>query len=128
MNPFSYGTVVKEPYFFNRTEEVRRIVDTLGGGNNLVLYAPRRYGKTSVVMKAMEALRAQGFVCIYFDFMTVYSRESFIEAFSKAVLRARAISAGRRRHSPNSSRASVRRSLSTPVGRLSFPLISARRR
>jgi AAA+ ATPase superfamily predicted ATPase len=86
MNPFSYGAVVKEPYFFNRTEEVRRIVDTLGGGNNLVLYAPRRYGKTSVVMKAIEALRAQGFVCIYFDFMTVYSRESFIEAFSRAVL------------------------------------------
>ncbi len=87
MNPFSYGTVVKEPYFFNRTEEVRRIVETLGGGNNLVLYAPRRYGKTSVVMKAMEALSAQGFVCIYFDFMTVYSRESFIEAFSRAVLK-----------------------------------------
>ncbi len=86
MNPFSYGTVVKEPYFFNRTEEIVRIVGTLGGGNNLVLYAPRRYGKTSVVMKAMDALKALGFVCIYFDFMTVYSRESFIEAFSRAVL------------------------------------------
>jgi hypothetical protein len=32
MNPFSYGTVVKEPYFFNRKEEIKRIVGTLGGG------------------------------------------------------------------------------------------------
>jgi hypothetical protein len=55
MNPFSYGTVVKEPYFFNRKEEIRRIVSTLGGGNNLVLYAPRRYGKTSVVMQAIKS-------------------------------------------------------------------------
>jgi AAA+ ATPase superfamily predicted ATPase len=86
MNPFSYGTVVKEPYFFNRKEEIRRIVSTLGGGNNLVLYAPRRYGKTSVVMHAIESLTALGFTCIYFDFMAVYSRESFIEAFSRAVL------------------------------------------
>lgn len=86
MNPFSYGTVVKEPYFFNRKEEIMRIVGTLGGGNNLVLYAPRRYGKTSVVMQAIYSLAALGFTCIYFDFMTVYSRESFIEGFSRAVL------------------------------------------
>ncbi len=86
MNPFSYGTVVKEPYFFNRKEEIRRIVSTLGGGNNLVLYAPRRYGKTSVVMQAIDSLTSLGFTCIYFDFMTVYSRESFIGAYSKAVL------------------------------------------
>jgi len=40
MNPFSYGTVVKEPYFFDRKEEKERIISTLTGGNNLVLYAP----------------------------------------------------------------------------------------
>lgn len=86
MNPFVYGTVVKEPNFFDRKEELRRIVETLSGGNNLVLYAPRRYGKTSLVMKAMESLASLGFVCIYFDFMSVYSRESFVEVFTKAIL------------------------------------------
>jgi len=86
MNPFVYGTVVKEPNFFDRKEELKRIVETLRGGNNIVLYAPRRYGKTSLVMKAMESLTSLGFVCIYFDFMSVYSRESFIEVFTKAIL------------------------------------------
>jgi len=86
LNPFRYGTVVKEPYFFNRQEDQQRIVDTLKGGNNLVLYAPRRYGKTSLVMKAIDSLEKLGYRCIYFDFMTVYSIESFIKTFSKAIL------------------------------------------
>ena len=44
MNPFSYGTVVRKPFFFDRIEEKEKIIKTLKGGNNLVLYAPRRYG------------------------------------------------------------------------------------
>ncbi len=86
MNPFVYGTVVKGPNFFDRKDELERIVETLSGGNNLVLYAPRRYGKTSLVIKAMESLTSLGFLCIYFDFMSVYSRESFIEVYTKAIL------------------------------------------
>jgi len=86
MNPFSYGTIVKGQYFYDRREECRRIVNTLSGGNNLVLFAPRRFGKTSLVFRAIEELEALGNICVYFDFMPVYSRESFIEAYSKAIL------------------------------------------
>ena len=86
MNPFSYGTIVKKPYFFNRKEECDRIVSTLSGGNNLVLFAPRRFGKTSLVLRAVEELEKKNFTCIYFDFMPVYSRESFIETYSKALI------------------------------------------
>ncbi len=87
MNPFSYGTIVKEPYYFNRHEECKRIVSTLTGGNDLVLFAPRRYGKTSLVFRAIEELEKKGFTCVYFDFLPVYSRESFIESYSKAILK-----------------------------------------
>ncbi len=86
MNPFKYGTVVEEPYFFDRENELKRVIETLKGGNNVVLYAPRRYGKTSLVIKAMRELENDGYQCIYLDFMTVYSRESFIETYSKAIL------------------------------------------
>ncbi len=86
MNPFSYGTIVKEPYFFDRKEELKKIVEVLSGGNNLVMYAPRRFGKTSLVFKAMEELQKKGFTCAYFDFMAIYSRETFIEAYSKEIL------------------------------------------
>jgi len=86
MNPFSYGTIVKEPYFFDRIEEKERIVNTVSGGNNLVLFAPRRYGKTSLVIKAVEELEGMGYRCLYLDFMAVYSKESFVETFSKVIL------------------------------------------
>ena len=86
MNPFSYGTIVKGEYFYDRHEECRRIVSTLSGGNNLVLFAPRRFGKTSLVFRAIEELETLGYICVYFDFMPVYSRESFIESYSKAIL------------------------------------------
>src|SRR5271157_3227078 len=86
MNPFSYGTIVRGPYFFDRIVECERVVSTLAGGNNLVLLAPRRYGKTSLVFRAMEELERMGYHCIYFDLMPVYSRESFIVSYSKAIL------------------------------------------
>ncbi|MDR1809775.1 MAG: ATP-binding protein [Prevotella sp.] len=85
MNPFSYGAVVKGANFFDREDDCKRIVDTLAGGNNLVLYAPRRFGKTSLVFRAIEYLEALGFVCIYFDIMPVFSPESFVRLYSKAL-------------------------------------------
>ena len=85
MNPFSYGTIVKDSNFYDRKEECARIVSTLSGGNNVVLYAPRRFGKTSLVFKAIEQLEKAGFICIYFDFMPVFSPESFVRLFTKSL-------------------------------------------
>jgi len=85
MNPFSYGTIVKADNFYDRKEECARIVNTLAGGNNIVLYAPRRFGKTSLVFKAMEQLEKAGFICVYFDFMPVFSPESFVRLYAKAL-------------------------------------------
>ena len=47
MNPFSYGTIVRGDSFFDRKEETKLLIDTLSGGNNVVLFAPRRYGSLS---------------------------------------------------------------------------------
>ena len=85
MNPFSYGTIVKATNFYDRKTECERLVSTLSGGNNIVLYAPRRFGKTSLVFKVIEQLERQGFVCVYFDFMPVFSPESFVRLYTKAL-------------------------------------------
>ncbi|GHV51709.1 ATPase [Bacteroidia bacterium] len=85
MNPFNYGTIARGDNFYDRKVECTRIVETLSGGNNLVLYAPRRFGKTSLVFKAIEKLEKQGFICIYFDFMPVFSPESFVRLYAKAL-------------------------------------------
>ncbi len=85
MNPFSYGTIATGDNFYDRKDESARIIETLTGGNNMVLHAPRRFGKTSLVFKVIEQLEAAGFICIYFDFMPVYSPESFVRLYTKAL-------------------------------------------
>src|SRR5665647_3187263 len=85
MNPFSYGTIVKGDNFYDRKEECERIVSTLSSQNNLVLFAPRRYGKTSLVFRAIEQLELQGIICIYFDFLPVYSIETFVNLYISAI-------------------------------------------
>ena len=85
MNPFSYGTIVRGDYFYDRKEECEHLVATLSGGNNLVLFAPRRYGKTSLVFRAIEQLEEQGFTCIYLDLLPVYSIETFVNLYISAI-------------------------------------------
>ena len=87
MNPFNYISIAQGDNFYDRKEETQRIVKTLSGGNNIVLLAPRRYGKTSLVYKAMEELERQGIACVYFDLMPVYSLDSFIELYLKALFK-----------------------------------------
>ncbi len=86
MNPFIFGRVVSGDNFYDRKEETERIFSTLIGGNNLVLYAPRRYGKTSLVFKVMEQLEKSGFVPIYIDIMMTYSLDSFIQSYYSAIM------------------------------------------
>ncbi|MDL2228054.1 ATP-binding protein [Bacteroidales bacterium OttesenSCG-928-K03] len=85
MNPFSYGKIVRGDSFYDRKEELKRIVAILTGGNNMVLYAPRRFGKTSLVFRVIEKMEKEGYICIYFDFMPVFSVESFVRLYSKAL-------------------------------------------
>jgi len=85
MNPFSYGTIVKANNFYDRNKEYAKLVSTLSGGNNVVLCAPRRFGKTSLIFKVIEELEQLGFICIYFDFMPVFSPESFVRLYTKTI-------------------------------------------
>jgi hypothetical protein len=54
VNPFKFGTVVEEPYFTNRSDEIRFVKAVLSSANNLVLISPRRYGKTSLVLRVLK--------------------------------------------------------------------------
>lgn len=85
MNPFKYGQIVEGEYFYNREVELKRIKSTLAGGNNIVLYAPRRYGKSSLIKKVLKELKKENFVTVYLDFMSIYSREVFIKNYSKLI-------------------------------------------
>lgn len=84
-NPFKFGYIVSGDFFYNREEELLKIKQTLSGGNNVTLYAPRRYGKSSLVKKALKELENEGYTTVYLDLMSVYSRETFIKNYTRAI-------------------------------------------
>ncbi len=52
-NPFKFGTVVDGAFFTDREKELQSIGQLLESENHLVLISPRRFGKTSLVCKAL---------------------------------------------------------------------------
>ena len=53
-NPFKYGAIVEAEFFTDRIEEVAYISHFINSANHLILISPRRFGKSSVVAKAIK--------------------------------------------------------------------------
>jgi len=83
--PFKYGGVVQLPYFIDREREVEELTMSLGSGANVILYSPRRYGKTSLVHRVSQELESQGITVVYLDFFQVNSREKFLISYLRAI-------------------------------------------
>ena len=58
-NPFKFGTIVEAEYFTDRVEEVAYIKEFVNSANHLVLISPRRFGKSSLVAKAVNESKRQ---------------------------------------------------------------------
>ncbi|MHB8220669.1 MAG: AAA family ATPase [Acidimicrobiales bacterium] len=59
-NPFRYGAPVERAWFCDREAEVAALTRTMGEGLHAFVLSPRRYGKTSLLLKAIERFRAEG--------------------------------------------------------------------
>jgi uncharacterized protein len=86
-NPFRYGIAVDEPYFIDREEEIRDYSKWLKSGQSIIIYSPRRYGKTSLILKILKKLRKEGFKTVYIDFFKVNSRRRFAELYYSELLK-----------------------------------------
>ena len=53
-NPFKFGTIVEEEYFTDRVKEVAYIKEFVNSAKHLVIISPRRFGKSSMVTKAVK--------------------------------------------------------------------------
>lgn len=85
-NPFRYGITVDDPYFVGRQDEMRDFFGWLSSGQSLIVYSPRRYGKTSLILKVLLNLKKEGYQTIYIDFFKVHSRIRFVELYYKAII------------------------------------------
>lgn len=82
INPFYYGNEVYKDDFCNRTNELKELKQDVYSGLNVLLYAPRRFGKTSLLKKLQNGLKKDGdIVVIYFDMFTVSSVDEFMQRY-----------------------------------------------
>ena len=86
-NPFRYGRRVSGTSFFDRRKIMADIRNVLDGGNNVLLYGPRRYGKSSLVGELLADIRAEGGVCTELNMMDIASLDDFIARFARNVYR-----------------------------------------
>jgi AAA+ ATPase superfamily predicted ATPase len=89
-NPFVFGTIVSDEYFADRKDELRELVSDLTGKTNIILFSPRRYGKTSLMFQVMKELEKKKIVCAYVDLYPATSKEKFADIFASAIAKAKA--------------------------------------
>jgi len=81
-NPFKFGTVVDGSYFTDRSNELVEIEQVLNSKNHLILISPRRFGKTSLILKAVNNINRK---YIYLDLQVTNSIEEFASAYLKKI-------------------------------------------
>ena len=55
-NPFKFGSIVDDPYFTDRTHEMDQVKSIISSQNHLTIISPRRFGKSSLIMKVANQL------------------------------------------------------------------------
>ena len=84
-NPFTFGDLALDEAFTDREEEVRELTSDMLNGQNVLVYAPRRYGKSSLVLRAAQEAMKQKALIGYCDLMKTPTKERFAGALAKTI-------------------------------------------
>ena len=84
-NPFTYGEAVADDAFTDRAPELAELEADMRNGQNVVVIAPRRYGKSSLVRAALGRLGGEGVLVVEVDLMTTPTKERFAAKLAKSI-------------------------------------------
>ncbi len=84
-NPFVFGKVVRGKDFCNRRQEMEQIRQAARSKSNLIIVSPRRYGKTSLVINALEKYDVP---FLFVDCFEVANEQEFLERLLSAYFQA----------------------------------------
>ncbi|MGI8624520.1 MAG: AAA family ATPase [Solirubrobacteraceae bacterium] len=85
VNPFRYGALALDDAFTDREAEVAELVDDARNGQDVVLFAPRRYGKSSLVWRVAQQLVAEKLLVAQLDLMTTPTRAQLAARLAKTI-------------------------------------------
>lgn len=84
-NPFIISVIPPGAPFCNRTHELQQLVSYAAAGTNVVIFSPRRFGKTSLVKRVQSILTAKGMLTLYVDFFGIISIDDVAGKIAKSV-------------------------------------------
>src|SRR6476659_1467897 len=84
-NPFVYGEVVPTGAFVDRVAELDRLVRDLAAGQKVFLISPRRYGKSSLVRRALAAMSRKGALTVEVTVSSLSPYVAFLEGYPRAL-------------------------------------------
>jgi uncharacterized protein len=88
VNPFVYSHPIAPDEIIDRDEETRRLLASAVGGHFVRLYAPRKYGKTSLLRRVLRDAEVQeGLIPILVDLYGVLSVTDVAVRFERAYAR-----------------------------------------
>jgi uncharacterized protein len=84
-NPFRFGTLALDEAFTDRQSEIRDLKSDALNGQDVVIFAPRRYGKSSLAWRVAQALVRERVLVAQVDLMTAPTKEKLAEKLAKAI-------------------------------------------
>ena len=84
-NPFRFGALALGDAFTDREAELRELTADVMNGQDVVIFAPRRYGKSSLVRRAARDLRRRRVLVAEVDVMTAPTKEKLAEKLARAI-------------------------------------------
>ncbi len=85
VNPFRYGGIVSGPHFAGREAELAALAADVRSGQNVLLAAPRRTGKSSLVAETLARVAREGVLAARIDCSSVTSEAELVEQLANAV-------------------------------------------
>jgi uncharacterized protein len=84
-NPFRFGALALDDAFTDREAEIAELKSDTRNGQDVVVFAPRRYGKSSLVWRVAQELVSEGVLVTQLDLMTTPTKEKLAEKLAKAI-------------------------------------------
>src|SRR4051812_42155264 len=85
VNPFRYGALALDRAFTDREAEIAALKADVRNGQDVVIFAPRRYGKSSLVWRVGQQLAREKVLVAKVDLMTAPTPATLAEKLARAI-------------------------------------------
>jgi hypothetical protein len=84
-NPFRFGALARDESFTDRDDEVAELLSDARNGQDVVIFAPRRFGKTSLVDRVQQRLVRERVLVGQINLMKAPTKEKLAEKLASTV-------------------------------------------